>query len=114
MLCLCLVCTSLFQCKLVMPLLFVKVKKGNMQQQFAEMAAQLNALQVEHNKLTSRNTVLEKVLHSRQNQLQILQDERKVLVFAVVPSLHGACLLVQANKCSARSCLPSGLTRAVC
>lgn len=51
--------------------------KNDMQQQLAEMTAQLNALQTEHNKLTGRNVVLEKVLRSRQSQLQILQEQRK-------------------------------------
>ncbi|KAL0036049.1 hypothetical protein WJX77_012607 [Trebouxia sp. C0004] len=54
-----------------------KANKNDMQQQLAEMTAQLNALQTEHNKLTGRNVVLEKVLHSRQRQLEILQDQRK-------------------------------------
>jgi hypothetical protein len=53
-----------------------------MQQQLTEMIAQLNALQTEHNKLTGRNVVLEKVLRSRQSQLQILQEQRKVCALA--------------------------------
>ncbi len=53
-----------------------------MQQQLTEMIAQLNALQTEHNKLTGRTVVLEKVLHSRQSQLQILQEQRKVCALA--------------------------------
>ena len=57
-----------------------------MQQQLAEMTAQLNALQTEHNKLTGRNVVLEKVLRSRQSQLQILQDQRKVHALAAESS----------------------------
>ncbi|DBA88711.1 TPA: hypothetical protein ACH3X2_004811 [Trebouxia sp. C0005] len=54
-----------------------KANKNDMQQQLAEMTAQLHALQTEHNKLTGKNVVLEKVLRSRQSQLQILQDQRK-------------------------------------
>ncbi|DBB09422.1 TPA: hypothetical protein ACH3X3_007991 [Trebouxia sp. C0006] len=54
-----------------------KANKNDMQQQLTEMIAQLNALQTEHNKLTGRTVVLEKVLHSRQSQLQILQEQRK-------------------------------------
>lgn len=55
-----------------------------MQQQLAEMTAQLHALQTEHNKLTGKNVVLEKVLRSRQSQLQILQDQRKVHALAAI------------------------------
>ena len=49
-----------------------------MQQQLADMTAQLSAMQTEHSKLTGRNAVLEKLLTSRQCQLDILQDQHKV------------------------------------
>lgn len=54
-----------------------KVNKNNMQQQLADMTAQLNALEMEHNKLTGKNSVLEMVLSSRQAQLQILHEQQK-------------------------------------
>ena len=55
-----------------------KLNKGNMQQQLAEMTAQLQALETEHDQLTGKNAMLEKVLHVRQLQLEILQDQQQV------------------------------------
>ena len=57
----------------------LQVNKNNMQQQLADMTAQLNALEMEHNKLTGKNSVLEMVLSSRQAQLQILHEQQKVI-----------------------------------
>ena len=51
-----------------------------MQQQLADMTSQLQELQMEHDKLTGRSAVLDKVLHSRQSQLTILQEQQKVLI----------------------------------
>lgn len=55
-----------------------QVDKMNMQQQLADMTAQLSAMQHEHSKLTGKNAVLEKLLASRQCQLDILQDQHQV------------------------------------
>ena len=57
----------------------MQVTKGHMQQQLADMTAQMNALLTEHDQLTGRNAVLEKVLHCRQLQLEILQDQQQVI-----------------------------------
>ncbi len=77
---------SLCKCTLTPLYWWQQANKNDMQQQLAEMTAQLNALQTEHNKLTGRNVVLEKVLRSRQSQLQILQDQRKVHALAAESS----------------------------
>ena len=55
-----------------------QVNKMNMEQQLADMTAQLSAMQHEHSKLTGKNAVLEKLLASRQCQLDILQDQHQV------------------------------------
>lgn len=54
-----------------------KVTKDCMQQQLANMTAQLHALETEHDQLTGRNAVLEKVLQSHQLQLEILHDQQQ-------------------------------------
>lgn len=56
-----------------------KVTKSQMQQQLADMTTQLQDLQMEHDKLTGRSAVLDKVLHSRQSQLTILQEQQKTM-----------------------------------
>lgn len=57
----------------------LQVTKDCMQQQLAEVMAQLHAVETEHDQLTGRNAVLEKVLHSHQLQLEILHDHQQVL-----------------------------------
>lgn len=59
-------------------MLFLQVTKDCMQQQLANMTAQLHALETEHDQLTGRNAVLEKVLQSHQLQLEILHDQQQV------------------------------------
>lgn len=56
-----------------------------MQQQLADMTAQLRAVETEHDQLTGRNSLLEKVLHVRQLQLEILQDQQQVGTFNLYP-----------------------------
>ena len=49
-----------------------------MQQQLADMTAQLGKVETEHEQLTGRSAMLEQVLHSHQQQLHILHDQQKV------------------------------------
>ena len=49
-----------------------------MQQQLADMTAQLQKVETEHEQLTGRSAMLEQVLHSHQQQLNILHDQQQV------------------------------------
>ena len=69
----------------------LQVTKDNMQQQLADMTAQLHAVETEHDQLTGRNSVLEKVLHVRQLQLEILQDQQQVGTFKLQPWINYGC-----------------------
>lgn len=65
-----------------------------MQQQVAEMTAQLRQVETEHDQLTGRNAMLEKVLHSHQRQLDILHDQQQVpilLLYSCALSVNKVC-----------------------
>ena len=59
-------------------LCFLQVAKNNMQEQLADMTAQLQKVETEHEQLTGRSAMLEQVLHSHQQQLNILHDQQQV------------------------------------
>lgn len=78
----------LYDAALVIYVRSVQVAKTNMQQQLADMTAQLQKVESEHEQLTGRSAMLEKVLHSHQQQLNILHDQQQV------PGLSACCLRV--------------------
>lgn len=57
-----------------------------MQQQLADMTAQLQQVEIDHEQLTGRGAMLEVLLHSHEQQLNILHDQQQVPLCHVVCS----------------------------
>ena len=63
---------------------FLQVAKTNMQQQLADMTGQLQQVEIDHEQLTGRGAMLEILLHSHEEQLNILHDQQQVPLYHVV------------------------------
>ena len=58
----------------------LQAQKGQMEEQLAAIAAQMQQLKTDNGRIASRNNTLEKVLFFKESEIAQLQDKHKVNV----------------------------------